>query len=238
VTTDRQPDAASADTDTWKREAGRHAADHVEDGMRVGLGTGSTVHHTIVALGERALDITCTATSRATHELARSVGLTVVAPDEVGRLDLTIDGADEVDPDLNLTKGGGGALTREKIVAQMAARFVVVVDHHKLVPSLGPFGTPLELLHFAPHVTLERVRELGATGVSMRDGPSDNGNVLADAHFGRIDDPEALAVALSAVPGVVEHGIFLAAMVERVVVGGPEGTRELLGGDRGSGDAS
>jgi ribose 5-phosphate isomerase A len=227
MTGERAPGAERSDVDRWKEAAGRHAAGYVDDGMRVGLGTGSTVHHTIVALGQRNLDITCTATSDRTHELARSVGLTVVSPDEVGHLDVAIDGADEVDPDFNLTKGGGGALTREKIVAQMADRFVVVVDRDKLVPALGAFGTPLELLHFAPHVTLERVRQLGASETSVRDGPSDNGNVLADARFGQIDAPDVLAAALSAVPGIVEHGIFLADTVERVVVGGPDGTREL-----------
>src|SRR5690606_6472855 len=138
-----------------------------------------------------------------------------------------LDGADEVDERLNLTKGGGGAHTREKIVAQMAPRFVVVVDERKLVPKLGPFGTPLELLPFAPKVAMARVRALGASDVTTREEPSDNGNVLADAHFGEIDDPARLARELEAIPGVVEHGIFLREMVERVVVAGADGVREL-----------
>lgn len=211
-----------------KEAAGRHAAGYVEDGMRVGLGTGSTVHWTIVALGERTPDITCAATSARTRELAESLGLTVVPPDEIGRLDLAIDGADEVDGDLNLTKGGGGALTREKIVARMADRFVVVVDEHKLVPHLGPFGTPVELLTFAPHVTLRWIEELGATRVSLRDTPSDNGGVLADAHFGAIGSPTDLAAALDGIPGVIEHGLFPCSMVERVVVASSAGVRELI----------
>jgi ribose 5-phosphate isomerase A len=210
-----------------KEAAGRAAADYVTDGMRVGLGTGSTVYWSIVALGERRPDIVCAATSERTRELAVSVGLEVRPPDELGHLELGIDGADEVDPDLNLTKGGGGALTREKIVGQMCDRWIVVVDESKLVERLGAFGTPLELLRFAPGVTSARVRALGATEVTLRPELSDNGALLADARFGTIEDPAALATALSAVPGVIEHGIFLADMVDRVVVAGTSGVREL-----------
>jgi ribose 5-phosphate isomerase A len=209
--------------DEQKEAAGRHAATYVQDGMRVGLGTGSTVHWTIVALGERRPDVVCTATSIPTHELATSHGLHVVTPDEIGALDLAIDGADEVDPDCFLTKGGGGALTREKIVAQMAERFVVVVDESKLVDRLGPFGTPLEVLGFAPGVVAGRVRAIGAHRVVARSGGSDNGNLLMDAHFGPIDDPLALGVELSSVPGIIEHGIFPAEMVERIVIARPDG---------------
>ena len=211
-----------------KEATGRAAARYVTDGMRVGLGTGSTVHWTIVELGERAargeLTITCTATSVRTEELATSLGLTVVTPDEIGALDIAIDGADEVDPACNLTKGGGGAHTREKLVAEMSPRFVVVVDESKLVPALGPFGTPLEVLPFAPEVVAARVRALGAADVTTRDVRSDNGNLLCDAHFGSIDDPDALATALERVPGIVEHGIFRAALVERVVIAGDDGS--------------
>jgi ribose 5-phosphate isomerase A len=214
--------------DDAKERAGRHAARYVEDGMRVGLGTGSTVHWTIVDLGERQPDIICTATSVQTHDLATSLGLTVVSPDEIGTLDLAIDGADEVDSSFNLTKGGGGAHTREKVVAQMAPRFIVVVDESKLVDRLGPFGTPLEVLDFAPGVVTRRVMAAGASSVSARDTRSDNGNLIFDAQFGTIEDPEHLAGRLAAIPGVVEHGIFLAPMVERVVVAGLDGVRELV----------
>lgn len=207
-----------------KEAAGRRAADLVEDGMRVGLGTGSTVHFTIVALGERRPDVVCTATSARTHALATELGLRVAAPDELGRLDLAIDGADEVDPRLNLTKGGGGAHLREKVVAEMAERFVVVVDETKVVPALGPFGTPLEVADFAPAVVAERVRALGATEVTTRDERSDNGNLLCDARFGTIEEPAALAAALAAVPGVLEHGIFLGGTVERVYVAAADGS--------------
>ena len=213
--------------DEAKRQAGRRAADYVEDGMRVGLGTGSTVYHTIVALGERKPDIICVATSERSRELAEGLGLRVVPPDRVGALDLAIDGADEVDPRLNLIKGGGGAHTREKIVAQMAARFIVVVDESKLVEQLGAFGVPLEVLPFAPEVAAARVRELGATEVTRRTEPSDNGNLLMDAAFPPIEDPAALAARLREIPGLVEHGLFLSDCVERVIVAGPGGVREI-----------
>jgi ribose 5-phosphate isomerase A len=214
--------------DRAKEDAGRHAAGYVEPGMRVGLGTGSTVHWTIVELGERALDIVCTATSVQTHDLAVSLGMQVEAPDEVGKLDIAIDGADEVAPGFDLTKGGGAAHTREKIVAAMADRFIVVVDESKLVDHLGPFGTPLEVLDFAPGVVAAAVLALGADDVTTRDRRSDNGNLVMDAHFGTIADPGALAAQLAAVPGLVEHGIFPGAMVERVVIAGTSGVRELV----------
>jgi len=213
--------------DAAKERAGRRAAEYVKDGMRVGLGTGSTVHFSILALGERKPDITCVATSERTHELALRLGLAVLPPDEVGSLDVAIDGADEVDRELNLVKGGGGAHLREKIVAAMAARFIVVVDESKLVEQLGAFGLPLEVLPFAPGVVAERVRALGASGVVAREALSDNGNLLMDADFGRIAEPDRLARELACVPGLVEHGIFPAAMVERVVVAGVDAVREL-----------
>lgn len=214
------------DAETSKAAAGRRAAEHVQPGMRVGLGTGSTVRFTIEALAAANLDLTCTATSRQTHELATSLGLRVVPPDALGRVEVCIDGADEVDPDGNLTKGGGGAHTREKVVAAMADRFIVVVDESKLVPHLGPFGTPLEVLDFAPGVVAEAVRAVGATQVTTRDDRSDNGNLLLVARFGRIEDPRALADRLAAIPGLVEHGIFPASMVDLVVVAGRDGVEE------------
>lgn len=217
----------SSAQDAAKQQAGRRAAEYVEDGMRVGLGTGSTVHFTILALGERKPDITCAATSERTHDLAKSLGLAVLPPDEIGSLDIAIDGADEVDRDLNLIKGGGGAHLREKIVAAMADRFIVVVDESKLVDRLGAFGLPLEVLPFAPAVVAARVRALGAATITTRDGLSDNGNVLMDADFGAIADPAGLSRDLASIPGLLEHGIFPAQMVERVVVAGADGTREI-----------
>ena len=210
-----------------KQEAGRRAATYVKGGMRVGLGTGTTVTHTIIALGEQAPDVVCTATSAASHDLATRVGLKVVSPDEVSHVDVTIDGADEVSADFWLTKGGGGAHTREKIVATMSERLVVVVDETKLVDKLGAFGTPLEILPFAPQVTAAWVRDLGASDVTFREERSDSGNLLADARFGLIEDPAALAAALSAVPGVVEHGIFSNTLVSEVMGAGSDGVRVL-----------
>jgi ribose 5-phosphate isomerase A len=212
-----------------KQAAGRAAAAVVTDGMKVGLGTGSTVRYAIEALGSTGFDLTCVATSCSTEELAGRVGLQLVAPDDALHLDVTIDGADEVDADLNLTKGGGGALTREKVVATMAKRFVVVADRSKVVPRLGPFGTPIEVLSFAPGVVTEHLLALGATTVDRRDDLSDNGGVLLDAHFGEITDPAGLAADLSAIPGVVEHGIFLADLVSTVVVADADGSVEVLG---------
>jgi len=196
--------------------------------MRVGLGSGSTVYYTIVALGERELDLQCVATSEQTARIAREVGLEVVPPDTARHLDVTIDGADEVDAHFNLVKGGGGAHAREKIVAAMSDRFIVVVDEAKLVEKLGAFGLPLEVLPFAPQVVAEEVMGLGATQVVRRSELSDNGNVLIDAAFGLIADPAALASRLAALPGLVAHGLFPSAMVERVVVAGTDGVRELI----------
>ena len=209
-----------------KERAGRHAAEYVLDGMNVGLGTGSTVHFTIVALGERGLDITCVATSTATHTLATDLGIRVVAPGDVAHLDVAIDGADQVDPPLNLIKGGGGAHTREKIVASMTDRFIVVVDEAKIVDEISGV-IPLEVVDFGVAFVTARVRDLGATDVILRDRLSDNGNPLLDAAFPPVDDPGALAGALASIPGLVEHGIFPCEMVERVVVAGAE-VRELV----------
>lgn len=220
--------------DAAKEQAGRHAASYVTDGMRVGLGTGSTVHFTILELGARAeagLDIVCAATSSRTEDLARSLGLQVVPLDQIGGLDIAIDGADEVDPDFNLTKGGGGAHTREKIVAEASPRFIVVVDQSKVVDHLGPFGTPLEVLDFAPGMVADRVRALGASSVVTREQRSDNGNLILDASFGTIEDPVWLGHQLGQIPGLVEHGIFPGALVERVVVAGVDGITVLTRSD-------
>jgi ribose 5-phosphate isomerase A len=218
---------------TAKERAGRAAAAYVADGMSVGLGTGSTVHFTIVDIAERvaagALDVVCCATSTATDELARSLGIRVVPPGELGRLDIAIDGADEVDTACNLVKGGGGAHTREKIVAAMAERFIVVVDESKLVGRLGAFGLPVEVVPFGADVVAQWLTGLGATSVVARTQLSDNGNPILDAAFSEIADPAALAAQLDAIPGIVDHGIFLASMVERVVVAGADGTvREIV----------
>ncbi len=197
--------------------------------MRVGLGTGSTAYYAIVALGERKPDITCVATSVDTEKLARSYGLKVVDPGDVDGLDIDIDGADEVDSDLNLTKGGGGAHAREKVVANMAGRFFVVVDDSKLVERLcEKRPLPVEVLEFAEEVVRRDLERLGATDVSRRDHLSDNNNPILDAQFPPIADPEALKAALDATPGIVEHGIFLVDMVHEVIVGTAEGDARTI----------
>lgn len=210
-----------------KEAVGRHAAGLVSDGMKVGLGTGSTVYYTILELAERAPDITCIGTSDKTEALARGKGLTIVTPGEIGTLDIAIDGADEVDPSTNLVKGGGGALTREKIVAELADEFVVVVDSSKLVDTLGAFGLPFEVVEFGVEPVRHRLLGLGAATVTVRETTSDNGNPLLDADFFPISDPESLARECADIPGVIEHGIFPARIVEQVLVAG-DGTVERM----------
>ena len=167
---------------TGKERAGRRAAEEVRDGMLVGLGTGSTVHFTIVAIGERKPDVTCVATSVATEQLADELGIRVVPPGSVDRLDIAIDGADQVDADFNLIKGGGGADTREKIVASMSDRFVVVVDESKVADRLD-IPVPIEVVEFAIDLVPKALTAFGATHVRQRSEPSDNGNPLLDAAF-------------------------------------------------------
>lgn len=202
--------------DAEKRVAAEAAARLAEDGMTVGLGTGTTVAHLLPALAARRLDLRCVATSPATEAAARELGLVVEPFDAVARLDLAIDGADQVAPDWWLVKGGGGAHTREKIVASAADRFVVIVDSSKVVPALRP-PVPLELLAYGLASTLRR---LGP--VAVRDVPrSPDDGVIADWDDGgrAVADPAALAAALSAGAGVVEHGLFPPALVSAVVVG-------------------
>jgi ribose 5-phosphate isomerase A len=196
-----------------KRAVGRAAAALVEDGMRVGLGTGTTVAELIPPLAERRLAITCVATSPATEDSARAHGLDVVQFHDLDRLDLTIDGADQVDPAGWLVKGGGGAHTRERIVAAAADRFVVIVSSDKPVPRLHA-PVPLELFAFGLASTLRRL------GLAvLRDAPlTPDAGVLADYEGGEIDDPARLAAQLSATPGVVSHGLFPPDLVGTVLV--------------------
>jgi ribose 5-phosphate isomerase A len=210
--------------DAEKKMAAEAAAELVEDGMSVGLGTGSTVAHLLPALAARDLDLRCVATSPQTEHQARELGLAVEDFDALVRLDIAIDGADQVAADGWAIKGGGGAHTREKIVAAAAERFVVIVDSGKLVDELTP-PVPLELLEFGLSATL---RGLGGLGdVRRRDAPpSPDGGLIAD-YFGAVGDPAELAARLSAVPGVVDHGLFPAAMVSEVVVA-REGSVERL----------
>jgi ribose 5-phosphate isomerase A len=209
-----------------KRAVADAAAALVGPRMRVGLGTGTTAAQLIEALAERRLaGLECVATSPASEKHARELGLDVRDPDEVGELDVAIDGADQVDPAGWLIKGGGAAHTREKIVARAARRFVVIVSAEKLVRELTP-PIPLELVRFGLHQTL---RELQPARV--RDGVplSPDGGVIAD-YLGPVGEPHELAARLSAAPGVVEHGLFCPELVSEILVAGEHGVERRAGG--------
>jgi ribose 5-phosphate isomerase A len=200
-------------TDTEKRFAAEAAAELVEDGMAVGLGTGSTVAFLLPALASRGLRIDCVATSPATERQARELGISVAPFEGVERLDIAIDGADQVTPDGWLIKGGGGAHFREKIVAAAADRFVVIVDSAKPVDELLP-PVPLELAKFGLAATL---RELDL--VELRDAPeSPDGGLIAD-YGGPVGDPDELAARFAGTPGIVEHGLFPPRLVSDVLIG-------------------
>jgi ribose 5-phosphate isomerase A len=206
-----------------KRAAAARAVALVVDGMRLGLGTGSTAKHFVALLGERVRDgltVVGVPTSEATRAQAAAEGIPLTTLDETPELDLTVDGADELDDELRLIKGGGGALLREKIVAAASRRMIVIADGSKRVPHLGAFPLPIEVVPFglgATRVAVRRAIETaGASGaLKLRIGPdgkafvTDGGHYILDADLGRIPAPEALAVALAAVPGVVEHGLFI-----------------------------
>jgi len=208
-----------------KQLAAEAAATLVEDGMRVGLGTGSTVGYLLPALAARGLDLRCVATSTATEEEARALGLHVEAfsgARSLPALDVAIDGADQVAPDGWLVKGRGAAHTREKAVASAATRFVVIVSSEKLVERLRP-PVPLELLDFGLAATLQRLGD-----VALRDAPrSPDGGVIAD-YTAAFDDPGELARQLSETVGVVEHGLFPAALVSDVLIGRGDGVEHRV----------
>jgi ribose 5-phosphate isomerase A len=217
-----------------KEAAGRAGAALVRDGDIVGLGTGSTAYFAVVALGERVkagLKITGIPTSIQTAELARTVGIPLTKLDEHPEIDITIDGADEVDPQLNLIKGGGGALLREKVVASVTKKMVVVADSGKIVAALGKFPLPVEVISFARTVVEKKIVALGASPkLRMKSDGSpyltDNGNQILDCSFGRIEDPPALARELNCMPGVVEHGLFIG-LVKVALVGRGDRVEEL-----------
>jgi len=212
-----------------KEQAARAAAELAGDGMRVGLGTGTTVSYLLPALVERGLkDTRCVASSPATERAARALGLAVVTLEDVGELDLYIDGADQIDPAGWLVKGGGAAHTREKILAAAAQRFVVIASAEKAVPALAP-PVPLELVRFGVTSTL---RLLG--DARLRDVPdSPDGGVIADYH-GPVGDPARLASRLSATPGVVEHGLFAPQLVTEILIAGDAGVERRAGAKPGS----
>ena len=202
----------NASSDAEKRAAARAAAELVESGMLVGLGTGSTVAHLLPALAERGLEIRCVATSVATEDAARELGIPVEPFEGFDRLDIAIDGADQVDPGGWLVKGGGGAHVREKIVAAAADRFVVIADSSKPVDRIGP-PIPLELLRYGIDATLRHLGE-----ASLRDAPpSPDDGLIADYH-GEVGDPAEVAARLAATPGVVDHGLFEPDLVSTILI--------------------
>lgn len=224
-----------------KRAAAWHAAELVEEGMRVGLGTGSTAAHLIARLGERArggLRFTGVATSEETARLAREAGLEMATLDEVEWLDLTIDGADEFDANLNLIKGGGGALLREKIVATASDRMVVIADAGKEVARLGAFPLPVEVVPFGWRASRSLLEEaVGGLGLAggarpelrrRGDDPfvTDGGHYLLDLPLGRIDNPWQTSLVINQIPGVVENGLFVD-VCDAVVIGRGDGGAEL-----------
>jgi ribose 5-phosphate isomerase A len=203
--------------DQEKEAAARASLRFVRDGDIVGLGTGSTAVYAVRFLGERVhagLKIRGIPTSVHTQELATSLGIPLTTLDEVQEIDVTIDGADEFDPQLRLIKGGGGALLREKIVASATRKFVIIADSTKQVPVLGKFPVPVEVIKFAEALVAKKITAMGAAvkvraDASGRKFITDEGNHILDCHFGQIPDPPALARKLETTPGVVEHGLFI-----------------------------
>ena len=224
--------------DALKRQAAARALEEVRDGMRLGLGTGSTAKHFVELLGERVragLNVVGVPTSEVTRADAERFGIRLTTLDDIDRLDLTIDGADEIDPALNAIKGGGGALLREKIVATASDRMIVIADDSKWVDVLGRFPLPVEVIPFGLAATRRELGEAFAqSSVSgemvLRKGKdghvfvTDGGHWIVDAHLGRIADPPRLAAHLNAIPGVVEHGLFIG-IAKAAVLAGAQGIR-------------
>jgi ribose 5-phosphate isomerase A len=226
------------DVDAQKRAASASALEFVRPGMRLGLGSGSTAAHFVELLAERVragLDVVAVPTSETTRAQAERLGIALSTLDTTPELDLTVDGADEIAPDLALIKGGGGALLREKIVAAASKRMAVIADESKWVRVLGHFPLPIEIVPFgatATRLAVEAVAaEMGCPGPApLRKTPNghafvtDSGHWLIDARLQRIADPQALATRLSAIPGVMEHGLFIG-LARTAIIAGPAGVR-------------
>jgi len=224
--------------DGLKQQAAARALEHVRGGMRLGLGTGSTAKHFVELLGERVragLDVIGVPTSEATRTDAVRCGIPLTTLDDIDRLDLTVDGADEIDPSLNVIKGGGGALLREKIVAAASDRMIVIADDTKSVDVLGRFPLPVEVVPFGLAATRRAMAKAFAEGgvsgqMLVRNGKdghvfvTDGGHWIVDAHLGRIPDAPRLAGLLTSIPGVVEHGLFIG-LASTAVLAGSQGIR-------------
>jgi ribose 5-phosphate isomerase A len=223
------------DLDSLKKAAALKALDFVHDGMVVGLGTGSTAKHLVMALGERVrtgMKLRAVPTSLETAELARQVGIPLIDTANRWEIDVAIDGADQVDPQFNLIKGGGGALLKEKIVAASAKQFIVMVDHTKQVPVLGgSFPLPIEIIPFGWGSTAREIEALTRSRVVLRERngapfQTEAGHLIVDVHLDRIDQPAELETALNLIPGVVETGLFVN-RTHLLIVGAPEGVHTL-----------
>jgi ribose 5-phosphate isomerase A len=228
------------DIEAQKRQAAAVAVGWVRPGMRLGLGTGSTAKHFVDLLGEQVaggLKVVGVPTSEATRAQAEGLRIPLTTLDDTPELDMTVDGADEVGPDLTLIKGGGGALLREKIVAAASARMVVIADESKWVKTLGRFPLPIEVMPFGFTATRRAIAAAAAAAGSPgptrlrqgRDGHAfvtDGGHWILDASLDRIADPRRLAERLSSIPGVVEHGLFIG-MAQAVILAGPDGARVI-----------
>jgi ribose 5-phosphate isomerase A len=231
--------------DAWKLAAAERALAYVEPGMKLGLGTGSTAAKFVDILGPKVkagLDVTCVATSKATQARAEALGIKMTTLDETPFLDLTVDGADQLDEELRLIKGGGGALLREKIVATASGRMIVIADATKRVPVLGSHPLPLEVVQFGVTATRNMVIALAADAgcegeITLRLGAdgkpfvTDSGNFIFDCAFGSIMEPEDLDEALKLIPGVVENGMFLG-IADLAIVAGADGI-SLVGSENG-----
>lgn len=225
--------------DELKKAAAQAAVAHIKSGMKLGLGTGSTAKHFVDAVGEKVRegwDLVCVPTSEATRKQAESLGIKLTTLDETPVLDVTIDGADELDEQLRLIKGGGGALLREKIVASSSRKMIVIADDSKKVATLGKFPLPVEVVPFGLKATAIKIdqafawtRNEGPVTLRMRDGKpyvTDNGNVILDCALGRIENAEKLAAGLSSIPGVVDHGLFIG-MASLAIIAGANGVETL-----------
>ncbi|MEF8832446.1 MAG: ribose-5-phosphate isomerase RpiA [Candidatus Thermoplasmatota archaeon] len=224
----------NADRSKQKKNAGYRAAEYVEDGMVVGLGTGSTAKYAIEKIGERKkeedLDIVAIPTSLETENRAKRAGIDIVELDRADKIDLTIDGADEVDPDKNLIKGGGGALLREKVIAHNSKEYIVIVDPSKMVDVLGEsFDLPVEILSLWQEGIVDQIEKLGCDAQLRKvDGSmykTDNRNNILDCDFGEIKYPEQLSKKLNSIPGVIENGLFLD-FADKIIIGDEKGFKE------------
>ncbi len=225
----------TGDRSLQKKNAGYKAAEFVEDGMILGLGTGSTAKYAIERVGDRideeGLEVQGIPTSIETRKRAERAGIELVELDKADKIDLTIDGADEVDPQMDLIKGGGGALLREKIIAYNSDQYIVIVDPSKMVDVLGEsFDLPVEILSLWQDCISEQVEKLGCktTLRKKEDGiyKTDNDNNIIDCDFGTIDDPKWLSRELNSIPGVIENGLFLD-IADKIIIGNEKGFREI-----------